>query len=106
MCFLSYHPYVFPLRRGLHLYLGSLGGPVGKEFTCSVGDTGDAGLLPRSSPGGGHGYPLQYSCMENPMDGGAWRSTVHEVSELDMTEVTEHTHGIYLVLKPSFAWPC
>ena len=37
------------------------------------------------SPGGGHGNPFQYSRLENPMDRGAWRATVHVVSELDMT---------------------
>ena len=37
----------------------------------SAGDVRDAGLVPRS-PGGGHGNPLQYSCLENPMDRGAW----------------------------------
>ena len=36
--------------------------------------------------GGGHGNPLQYSCLENPMDKGAWWATVHGVAELDMTE--------------------
>ena len=44
------------------------------------------------SPGGGRGNPLQYSCLENPMDGGAWQATVHGVTGSDMTEVTEHTH--------------
>ena len=43
------------------------------------------------SPGGGHGNPLQYSCLENPMDRGAWQATVHGISELDTTEVTEHS---------------
>ena len=38
------------------------------------------------SPGEGNGYPLQYSCLENSMDRGAWWVTVHEVAELDMTE--------------------
>ena len=37
-------------------------------------------------PGGGHGNPLQYSCLDNPVDRGAWQTTVHEVTELDMTE--------------------
>ena len=38
------------------------------------------------SPGEGNGNPLQYSCLENPMDGGAWWATVHGVTELDTTE--------------------
>ena len=42
------------------------------------------------SPGGGNGNPLQYSCLENPMDTGAWQAAVHGVAELDMTEYT-HT---------------
>ena len=52
----------------------------------------DMGLIPGlgRSPGGGHGTPLQYSCLENPMDRGAWRATVHRVTELDMAEVAEH----------------
>ena len=45
------------------------------------------------SPGGGHGNPLQYSCLEDPMDRGAWRAIVHGVAqELDRTKVTECTH--------------
>ena len=44
-------------------------------------DIGDEGLIPGSgiSPGGGHGNPLQYSCLENPMDRGVWLATVHSV---------------------------
>ena len=47
----------------------------GKESVCQVGDVG---LIPRSgrSPGEGSGYPLQYSCLGNPMDRGAWQATV------------------------------
>ena len=43
----------------------------------------DTGSIPGSgrSPGGGHGNPLHYSCLENPMDRGAWRATVHEITE-------------------------
>ena len=40
------------------------------------------------SPGGQHGNPLQYSCLENPMDKGAWWATVHRVSGSDTTEAT------------------
>ena len=51
-----------------------------KEITCNVGDLGS---IPGSgrSPGGGHGNPLQYSCLENPMDRGAWWATVHAISK-------------------------
>jgi len=49
----------------------------------SAGDAGDVGLIPGSerSPEGGHGNPLQYSCLENPMDRGAWQATVHRVAK-------------------------
>ena len=43
------------------------------------------------SPGAGHGNPLQYSCLDNPMDRGAWQATVHRVTESDTTEVTSCT---------------
>ena len=51
--------------------LGFPGGSDGKASACNVGDLG---LIPRSgtSPGGGNGNPLQYSCLENSMDEGAW----------------------------------
>ena len=53
----------------------------------------DVGLIPgsRRSPAGGHGNPLQHSCLENPMDREAWQATVLRVIELDMVEVTEYT---------------
>ena len=46
-------------------------------------NAGDSGSIPGSerSPGEGHGNPLQYSCLENPMDRGAWRATVHGVTK-------------------------
>ena len=49
-----------------------------KEFTCNVEDQGLIPELERS-PGGQHGNPLQYSCLENPMDRGAWWATVRGV---------------------------
>ena len=50
-----------------------------KSLPANAGDARDAGSIPGSggSPGGGHGNPLQYSCLENPTDRGAWRATVH-----------------------------
>ena len=58
--------------------LGVPSSPVGKESACN---TGDLGLIPGlgRSPGVGNGIPLQYSCLESPMDRGAWRATVHRV---------------------------
>ena len=58
-------------------------GSVGKESACSAGDTGDVGSIPGSgrSPGEGNGNPLQYSCLENPMDRGAWWAIVHGVAK-------------------------
>ena len=65
----------FLLQRG-----GFRGGSDGKESTCNAGYPGS---IPGSgrSPGEGNGNPLQYSCLENPMDSGAWRATVHGVAK-------------------------
>ena len=54
-----------------------------KSFPADTGDMGDTSSIPGSgrSPGGGCGNPLQYSCLENPMDTGAWRATVHRVAK-------------------------
>ena len=61
-----------------------------KNLPASAGDISDEGLIPGSggSPGRGHGNPLWYSCLENPMDRGAWWALVHSVTELDMTEAS------------------
>ena len=54
-----------------------------KNTPANAGNIGDAVLIPGlgRSPGGGHGYPFQYSCLENPMDRGAWQSMVHRVAK-------------------------
>ena len=61
----------------------SQGFPGGSEVKASACDVGDLGLIPGSgrSPGEGNGNPLQYSCLENPMDRGAWQATVHGVAK-------------------------
>ena len=64
-------------------------------------NAGDMGSIPgsRRSPRGGHGNPLQHSCLENPTDRGAWRAAVYGVTKSETTEVTEHTfthHSDYL----------
>ena len=53
-----------------------------KNPPANAGEAKDLGLIPGSgrSPGGGHGNPLQYSCLGNPMDRGAWRATDHGVT--------------------------
>ena len=72
--------------------------PVGKQSACSAGDLG---LIPGSgrSPGEGNGNPLQYSCLENPMDRGACQATVHGVARVGHNLVMEPpppTFKIYL----------
>ena len=70
-CHMALFKYYFP------------GGSGGKESACSVGGPGLNHGLGRS-PGGENGYPFQYSCLENPMDRGAWQATIHGVTESDM----------------------
>ena len=66
--------------------MGFSGGSDGKESACSTGDLGSIPGLGRS-PGEGHSNPLQYSCLENSMNRGAWQATVHgQSTESDMTE--------------------
>ena len=63
----------------IQICMGFPGGS-GKESVCQAGDSGS---IPESgrSPGEGNGNPLHYSCLDNPMDRGAWRATVHGVSK-------------------------
>ena len=54
-----------------------------KKLPANAGGVRDADSIPGSerSPGGGHGNPLQYSCLENPLDRGAWQAIVHRVAK-------------------------
>ena len=63
--------------------LGFPGGSAVKNLPANAGDARDTGSIPKSgrSPGGGNGKPLQYSCLENPMDRGAWWTTVYSVTK-------------------------
>ena len=61
--------------------MGFPGGSDGKESACSKGDLGLIPGLGRT-PGEGNGNPLQYSCLENPMDRGAWQATIHGVTRV------------------------
>ena len=69
-----------------HMWCGGFPGDSdSKEFTSNAGDLGLILKLGRSS-GEGHGYPLQYSYLENSMNRGAWRAIVHGITESDLTE--------------------
>ena len=63
--------------------MGFPGVLVVKNIPANTGDVRDMGLIPGlgRSLGGGHGNPLQYSCLENSMDRGAWQATVHRVAQ-------------------------
>ena len=69
-----------PIRRQ---FRGFPGGSVVKNLPANAEDAGAVGLVPGSgkSPGGGNGNPLQFSCLENSMDGGAWWATLHRVTK-------------------------
>ena len=71
----------------------------GKEPACNARAAGDLGSIPAlgRSPGGGHGNPLQYSCLENPMGRGAWWAVVHTVT-MSLTE--SNLAGTYQWLGP------
>ena len=74
-----------------------LGASDGKESTCCTQDAGDVSLIPGSgrSLGGGYGNPLQYSCLENLMNRGAWWATGHRVSKspIQLKQLSMSMHG-------------
>ena len=74
-----------------------MGFPGGSEVKASASNAGDPGSIPGSgrSPGEGNGNPLQYSCLENPMDRGAWQATVHGVAK-SQTRLRDFTSLINL----------
>ena len=69
-----------------------MGFPGGSEVKASASNVGDLASVPGSgrSPGEGNGNTLQYSCLENPMDGGAWWATVHGVTK-SRTQLSDFT---------------
>ena len=76
------------------------GGSVVKNLPANAGATGDAGSIPGwgRSPGGGNGNPLQYSCLENPRDRGAWCATVHGVAK-SQTWLNEHKKFVLIFVR-------
>ena len=75
----------------------------GSEVKASACYAGDLGSIPGSGrfPGEGNGNPLQYSCLENPMDGGAWWATVHGVAK-SQTRLSDFIHSLHSHLTESF----
>ena len=66
-----------------------------KNLPAIAGDVRDTGQIPKQGrfPGGGHGNPAQYSCLENPMNRGAWKTIVHRVAK-SWTETTQQAHKV------------
>ena len=73
--------------------------PGGSEVKVSACNVGDLGSTPRSgiSPGEGNGNPLQYSCLDNPMNGGPWWATVHGVAK-SWTRLSNLTYALCMML--------
>ena len=73
---------------GTDLEEGNNGFPGGSVVKNPPANAGDSGSIPGSGryPGEGNGNPLQYSCLRNPMDRGAWQATIHGVTESDTTD--------------------
>ena len=84
--------------------MGSQVALVVKNPPANARDTRDMGSVSGSgrTSGGGHGDPLQYSCLENPMDRGAWRATVHRVARVrhDGSDLAQHTCNKWIELSP------
>ena len=68
-----------------------------KHLPASAGDLRATGSIPGSgrSPGEDNGNPLQYSCLENPMDRGTWKASVNRAQRVSTTEVTKHTQSVH-----------
>ena len=91
------------LNYHIHSPEGLPGGLVVKNPPADVGDIRGLGSIPGlgRSPKGGHGNPLQYSCLENPMDRGVWQAIVHRVtkSPTQLKGLSTHTHTFTRVAK-------
>ena len=83
------------MNKGLPRWLNS------KESTCQAGDVGSIPGLGRS-PGEGNGNPLQYSCLETPMDGGAWWATVPRVAKSQTRPKCLSMHEMFMYFVISF----
>ena len=111
------HPWAFPGKSTgvgaiafiLHIciYMGFPGGTVVKNLPANAEDARNLDWIPElgRSPGGGHGYSLQCSCLENPLDRGVWRATVHRVTQSKTQLKLLGTHTCVCVAYGSSAVP-
>ena len=93
----------------MQVCLASQVGLLVKNPSANAGDVRDAGSIPGlgRSPGGGHGNQLQYSCLENPLDSGAWRATVHGITKSRkwLKQLSMHTHkSVYKIKISEGTW--
>ena len=97
---LAFLEYLLLFTSCLSMMVGFPGGSDGKESACNAGDPGS---IPGSgrSPGGGNGNPLQYSCLGNPMDRGAWHATVQGVAK-NLTQLSRQACNKELTIKFNF----
>ena len=95
---------LWPVHFSFYYHVDFPGGSDSKASACNVGDLGS---IPGSgrSPGEGNGDPLQYPCLENPMDGGAWWTTVYRVAESDTTKQPHFTCCLVAKSCPTLLWP-
>ena len=86
-------------RRCVNFDLASQVALVVKNSPANEGDLRDVGLIPGSgrSPGEGHGKPLQFSCLKNPMDRGTWQTTVHRVTKSQRQLKWLSTHALFII---------
>ena len=77
-----------------------------KNPTATVGDISELGSIPGSgrSPGGGDGNPLQYSCLENPLDRGAWQALVHRIVQSQTRLKRLSTHGCVSLVRKGLCY--
>ena len=101
---LDFHPCTFYLTSQ---DWGFLGGVVVKDPPANAGDVRDTDSVLGSgrSPGGGHGNPLQYSCLETPMDRGAWRATVYRVAK-SRTRLKPFCRSMHEPICLAYCSPC
>jgi len=104
------HTYIYrerDIHTHTHTHTASQVLLVVKNPPANAGDIRDVALIPGwgRSPGGRHGSPLQYSCLENPIDRGAWRATVHGVakSQTQLKQLSMHA-DTYILATPCVMW--